>query len=87
MKHDNFREHFSSQPTDQLLFLKDRGGLIDDAMIALDLVLTERNISVPQLEDAKKASNKKQGNIKQNKSGIVEFIKTEILLGIFYLNI
>ena len=87
MKYDEFREYYLSQPTDQLLFLKDRGELIEAAMAALDSVLIERNVSVSELSEGKIMESQGQANIDHNKNSISKLIKTEVLLGIFYLSI
>ena len=49
----DFRSTYSLQATDQLLILKYKGGLVENAKKALNLVLSERKISKSQLMKAK----------------------------------
>ena len=49
----DFRHTYSGQATDQLLVLKYKGGLVENAKKALNLVLSERKISKSQLMKAK----------------------------------
>ena len=78
-----FRGRYLSQSTEQLLLLKFRGGLIENAITALDSVLNEREVTKALLLKAKNIVDEEQALIENKKARLEKNLETQsIYMGI-----
>ena len=72
-----FRNRYLSQSTDELLFFKYKGGLTENAKIALESVLSERQISEVQINKAKLIVSQEEVSLNEEKAKIEKSIDNQ----------
>ena len=69
-----YKKRYSTLSTEELLHLKYRGGLVKNAEIALDSVLSDRNVSQEQIMDAKSAVHQELKSLQHKKEALEQRI-------------